>query len=456
MLDIARSGDLRAAKEACKSTSALQPLVLSVTDDEGRDLAQVALAHDHLKLAEHLGSQLVKLKKAEANRLAAEQKAVDAEAAKAAKAAAVKKKKTAKAEAKKAKAAAKQAEAETTRAAAHELAKAKVADKLLGNKAEYDAVVQRQKQEAKDRAQQRQAAERQAAEAQGQAAKIKAEIAKAGAKARRESEARARAAEAQAAREAAEDRATAKANALQEANKLIAIDTVKYHTRYTQECQKDGAMDQKNRLQALCRDIDGACTAKSGGAVPCNPSLGMDPASKAAPERTGYVKKLRKAMKSSVAGTDATLRGAATAAGCEFDEAALKKDKSNERLFQKAANCYGGNLAKVTDYKRRTLIAESFGSMENAIKQINRQLEIVRIKNRFDSDNKAAVETGGYRDAQLLVKIKGTELLLEVQLHIKGIHDLKTKVAGTKDANGQTGHERYIEFRNMKEAAELL
>ena len=93
---------------------------------------------------------------------------------------------------------------------------------------------------------------------------------------------------------------------------------------------------------------------------------------------------------------------------------------------------------------------------EKAIKEIDMQLEIVRIKNRFDKENKTAKDTGGYRDVQLLVKIKGTDLLLEVQLHIKGIHDLKTKVATSKDADGQTGHERYIAFRNMKEAAELL
>lgn len=34
-------------------------------------------------------------------------------------------------------------------------------------------------------------------------------------------------------------------------------------------------------------------------------------------------------------------------------------------------------------------------------------------------------------------------------------YELKASVAASEDAHGQTGHERYIEFRGMKELAEF-
>ena len=78
-----------------------------------------------------------------------------------------------------------------------------------------------------------------------------------------------------------------------------------------------------------------------------------------------------------------------------------------------------------------------------------------RVKNRFAEDYDAA-PIGGYRDLQLLVYVKGTKLLLEVQLHLECMYKLKTSVAQNKDADGKTGHERYVEFRQLKEGAELL
>ena len=433
VLKIAKTGDLKAAKEAVKS-SYLQSALLVTTDSNGKNVAEVALANDHLKLAEYLGRELVKLKKAEAvrlsKRLAAEDKRRIA---------------AAKATANRIKADARQVEVDAKAAAKLELAKAKVAAKMSGNKAELDAVVQRQKQEAKGRAQQVKDRAKHAADAERQVAAA----AKARAEAEHEVKARMK-------HEADQDRTTAKASALQEANNLIRLDTVQHHTQYTKECGAPDAFAQKNQLQELCRDIDQSCRSRSRGEDPHNPTFGMSTKSKDSAERAGYVKKVRKAMKASVKDTDATIRSIASQAGCTFDEEALKNDKKDERLFEKADNCYGGDLSRVTDYKRRSLIAESFGSIQKAIKEINMQLEIVRIKNRFDQKNKTAKETGGYRDVQLLVKIKGTDLLLEVQLHIKGIHDLKTKVATSKDADGQTGHGRYIGFRNLKEAAELL
>ena len=54
------------------------------------------------------------------------------------------------------------------------------------------------------------------------------------------------------------------------------------------------------------------------------------------------------------------------------------------------------------------------------------------------------------------MRVKGTELLLEIQLHLECMYKLKTEVATNKGKDGKTGHERYVEFRQLKEGAELL
>jgi hypothetical protein len=43
---------------------------------------------------------------------------------------------------------------------------------------------------------------------------------------------------------------------------------------------------------------------------------------------------------------------------------------------------------------------------------------------------------------------------MELQMHLASFHELKTKVA-TASVNGMSGHERYIEFRGLKEQAEF-
>merc|ERR1711918_119398 len=68
--------------------------------------------------------------------------------------------------------------------------------------------------------------------------------------------------------------------------------------------------------------------------------------------------------------------------------------------------------------------------------------------------NKTAKKTAGYRDLQILVRVPPLGLFLEVQLHLEAIHNLKVSVASKRDGSGRTGHERYVEFRTLKEKAE--
>ena len=57
----------------------------------------------------------------------------------------------------------------------------------------------------------------------------------------------------------------------------------------------------------------------------------------------------------------------------------------------------------------------------------------------------------------MLVQVPGTKCIYELQLHLKPMHDLKTKISTQKDEAGtgstQTGHEVYKAYRKLKETA---
>ena len=80
---------------------------------------------------------------------------------------------------------------------------------------------------------------------------------------------------------------------------------------------------------------------------------------------------------------------------------------------------------------------------------------MIRIKNRFANANanSNAKDTAAYRDCQLLREVPGTKLQFEAQLHTNVIHTLKDEVATKPGPDGRTGHDRYIEFGNLTEAA---
>ena len=78
-------------------------------------------------------------------------------------------------------------------------------------------------------------------------------------------------------------------------------------------------------------------------------------------------------------------------------------------------------------------------------------LEICRIKNRFDREYKAKELSAGYRDLQVNVRIPGTGLIWELQLHLETIMALNSQLCDAADASGRTGHQRYIGFRTIME-----
>ena len=78
-------------------------------------------------------------------------------------------------------------------------------------------------------------------------------------------------------------------------------------------------------------------------------------------------------------------------------------------------------------------------------------LEFCRIKNRFNRTFKATELSAGYRDLQLNVRIPGTGLIWELQIHLADIEKLKSHLRDQDDGSGRTGHARYIAFRTIME-----
>jgi len=165
-----------------------------------------------------------------------------------------------------------------------------------------------------------------------------------------------------------------------------------------------------------------------------------------------YVSGLFALFDRTVAVTDAGLREASQRAGAHFVTGPRKK---SERLFEKARIAYGCDLQRVTDYERRSFICNTFAEMAQLVQSLPARLTILRMKNRFARANVTAKESGGYRDLQMVVRVLDGDVLLELQFHLKAFFELKSKVAASIDEGGQSGHERYIEFRGIKEQAEF-
>ena len=132
------------------------------------------------------------------------------------------------------------------------------------------------------------------------------------------------------------------------------------------------------------------------------------------------------------------------------------KYKKRARVLEKARLCYGGDIQRITDFERRTIICKSLGEIESMVREMNGAMTFIRVKNRFANENRTAKETGGYRDFQVLGYIPGSLFVVEFQFHLETLHDVKSKAEGMKDADGKDGHDRYVEFRTIKEGLRKL
>lgn len=95
--------------------------------------------------------------------------------------------------------------------------------------------------------------------------------------------------------------------------------------------------------------------------------------------------------------------------------------KSYSRAEKKVALEFDGNARRITDLARATLVADDVPSLVEAYEILNREATIVKVKNRFKSPGES-----GYRDLMVLVELPESKLIAEVQLHLKGIAEVKS------------------------------
>ncbi|GAK83794.1 hypothetical protein JCM19238_1356 [Vibrio ponticus] len=95
--------------------------------------------------------------------------------------------------------------------------------------------------------------------------------------------------------------------------------------------------------------------------------------------------------------------------------------KSSLRAQEKIALELDGQVNRITDLARATIVADDVASLMEAYEVLDRETTIVKVKNRFKKPAQS-----GYRDLNVLVKLPKTNLVAEVQLHLKAIADVKS------------------------------
>lgn len=254
-------------------------------------------------------------------------------------------------------------------------------------------------------------------------------------------------------KESIAERGVDKAEALELANAIVQHDAIKYRMAFKKVLDANGgaARAQRDHFDSAAAGIASSAAAElakyPNGKI-MQPGIGgVDPVK----QKGKYVIQSNKKFKAAMPPVLAKLEAIAAGAGGQVHEGPVK---ATERLLEKARLSYGGNLQRVTDFIRLSIVCTTFPQLQKVLQGINMNFTIVRIKNRFAMENQAAKDTAAYRDCQLNLLIPGSKMVIEVQLHLDVIYELKSKVAAAVDANGRTGHHRYIEFRLLKETAD--
>lgn len=125
------------------------------------------------------------------------------------------------------------------------------------------------------------------------------------------------------------------------------------------------------------------------------------------------------------------------------------KLKTQKRAMQKIMRSYNGDATRLSDIVRGALVFEYFEDLLAVFRKIatDPEVQIHRIKNRFDLNYDAAL-SAGYRDVCILVTISTDENkksgadqhVCEVQMHMAAILAIKS----------DAGHKRYVKWRNIR------
>lgn len=102
-------------------------------------------------------------------------------------------------------------------------------------------------------------------------------------------------------------------------------------------------------------------------------------------------------------------------------EALFAGVKSQARAEEKIVLELNGDVTRITDLARATIIANDVESLVEVYEAVSREADVVKVKNKFKSP-----ADSGYRDLNLLVRLPKTNIIAEVQLHLKAIADVKS------------------------------
>lgn len=112
--------------------------------------------------------------------------------------------------------------------------------------------------------------------------------------------------------------------------------------------------------------------------------------------------------------------------------------KSQQRAQAKITHKLNGEVDKITDLARSSLIARNSQQLMAAYEQIDLNAEILQVKNRFQTP-----KANGYRDINLLVRLPKSKMIVEIQLHLNRMQAIK---------NGPE-HDNYVAIQNITNLA---
>jgi len=168
-----------------------------------------------------------------------------------------------------------------------------------------------------------------------------------------------------------------------------------------------------------------------------------------------YLFALMEAFKAVDDGVFGPVAAVADRLGLEWHEGPPKKD---ERCLEKAKLAYCDDYARLKDIRRGSMVCPTVGHIVEALQALHSDgatrpegCQVLRVKNRFDRTYDAKMRSAGYRDVQLNVRVPGTALVAEVQLHLAAAEKLKSTLRDQADGIGRTGHQRYVSFRSIME-----
>ena len=138
-------------------------------------------------------------------------------------------------------------------------------------------------------------------------------------------------------------------------------------------------------------------------------------------------------LKTAFEGYDSTIfddvSAIAATLGLPFHAGPNKKDA---RAIEKADLAYFNDFTQLKDLRRASIVCHDVASIIMLMLALESAgIDMLRIKNRFDRKYEAAKKTAGYRDLQLNVRLPGTGLIWELQIHVEAIEELKTKMRNT-------------------------